>query len=391
MEILESMETKTRGKFKDLVVSRGVSCVIVDGVLGFAADVADEVGIPVVVSRTLSPCCLWVHYCLPKLVQSGEVPVQENKLDALISSVPGMESYLRGRDLPSYTRGNNVNYQNIELFMKESQQAGRARGLILNTFEDLDGPLLSHIQTLWTNVYTIGPLHAHLKSRLMVESVSSSFSSGSFREVDTSCLAWLDKQPSRSVIYVSFGSLATLKKEQLMEFWHGLVNSGVHFLWVIRSDAVTGEDKERVISEELRESTRKRGYIVEWAPQEEVLAHSSIGGFLTHCGWNSILESVYEGVPMICWPYFLDQLVNSRFVGEVWKLGLDMKDTCNRVVIEKEIRCLMEVKKDEFVRSSKLMADLAKQSINPDGSSRRNLDRLIEDIKSMSLYKGHIA
>lgn len=358
--------------------------MIADGVLGFAIDVAEEVGVPVIVSRTLSPCCLWIHYCLPKLVESGEVPVQESELDALISSVPGMESYLRGRDLPGYTRTSDVNDPNIQLFMKESQHARRAKGLILNTYEDLDGPQLSHIRTLWPNVYTIGPLHSHLKYRLAVESVSSSFFSGSFREVDRSCLAWLDKQPSRSVIYVSFGSLATMSKEQLMEFWHGLVNSGVRFLWVIRSDAVTGEENGENISEELRESTRERGYIVEWAPQEEVLEHSSIGGFLTHCGWNSTLESVFAGVPMICWPYFLDQLVNSRFVGEVWKLGVDMKDTCDRIEIEKKVRNLMEVKKEEFVRSSKHMADLAKQSISPGGSSNRELDHLIEDIKSMS-------
>ncbi|TKY69965.1 7-deoxyloganetic acid glucosyltransferase [Spatholobus suberectus] len=90
--------------------------------------------------------------------------------------------------------------------------------------------------------------------------------------------------------------------------------------------------------------------MVGWAPQEEVLAHKAIGGFLTHSGWNSTLESVVAGVPMICWPYFADQQINSRFVSEVWKLGLDMKDVCDRHVVEKMVNDLMVHRREEFLR-----------------------------------------
>ncbi|CAL2242895.1 unnamed protein product [Prunus armeniaca] len=82
------------------------------------------------------------------------------------------------------------------------------------------------------------------------------------------------------------------------------------------------------------------GYMVGWAPQEEVLKHQAIGGFWTHSGWK-ILESIVAGVPMMCWSYFADQMVNSRLVSEVWKLGFDMKDRCDRVILEKVIRDLM--------------------------------------------------
>ena len=298
-----------------------------------------------------------------------------------------MENFLRKRDLPSFCRSGDVTDPYIRLYSTESQLSPRADGLILNTFEDLEGPLLSHIRTLCPNLYAIGPLHGHLKSRLAVASLPSS---GSFRQEDRACLAWLDQQPPKSVLYVSFGSLATITKDQLMEFWCGLVNSGKRFLWVIRSDSLgSGGDSERQIPADLREGTKERGYIVDWAPQVEVLAHSSVGGFLTHSGWNSTLESVFEGVPMICWPCFVDQQLNSRFVGEVWGLGLDMKDTCDRVIVEKMVRDLMEERRDEFERSADRMADLARRSVTEGGSSYQNLDRLIQDIRSMSLPASH--
>ncbi|RXI02127.1 hypothetical protein DVH24_026657 [Malus domestica] len=88
--------------------------------------------------------------------------------------------------------------------------------------------------------------------------------------------------------------------------------------------------------------TKERGLIVEWAPQEEVLAHKAVGGFLTQCGWNSILEGIWAGVPMLCWPRLAEQLVTSRWIGEVWRIGIDMKDTCERSMVEKMIRRLME-------------------------------------------------
>ncbi|KAA8539655.1 hypothetical protein F0562_026347 [Nyssa sinensis] len=392
MELFDSLKTTTKSLFRELLTSdrlssdkrRPVNCIIADGILSFSLDVGKEIGVPVIYSRTISACCLWVFFSLPKLIEAGELPFKGTDLDTLITSVPGMEDFLRRRDLPSFCRSGDLTDPNIQLYMTERRDTTRASGLILNTFEDLEGPILSQIRTLCSNLYTIGPLHAHLKTRLAAaEKSSSSFSSNSLWEEDRSCITWLDSQPPKSVIYVSFGSLAVMTKHQLMEFWHGLVNSGKRFLWVIRPDSIAGEGWQSQIPAELSEGTKERGYIVGWAPQEEVLAHTAVGGFLTHSGWNSTLESVFEGVPMICWPYFIDQQVNSRFVGEVWNLGLDMKDTCDRVIVEKTVKAMMEVRRDEFLRSVDRMAELARSSISEGGSSYSNLNRLIEEIRLM--------
>ncbi|KAK8976692.1 hypothetical protein V6N11_057290 [Hibiscus sabdariffa] len=158
------------------------------------------------------------------------------------------------------------------------------------------------------------------------------------------------------------------------------------FLFVVRPNSVIGKDVEgEDVVRELFEKTKDQGYIVDWAPQEEVLNHPSVGGFLTHSGWNSTLESIVAGVPMICWPYFADQQVNSRVVSEVWKIGLDRKDVCDRNTVEKMVNDVMVDRKDEFANSAAEMAKVTNQCVNVGGSSYTNLDRLIEDIRVMSL------
>ncbi|KAA8539657.1 hypothetical protein F0562_026349 [Nyssa sinensis] len=393
IEMFNSLKVVAEPLLKEIITSgslqgsddvRPVTCIIVDGILDFPLGVAEEIGIPLIYFDTISPCCILVYLSIPKAIEAGELPFEGSDLDSPIRSVPGMEAFLRRRDLPSFCRDGVLNNPEMKLALSEDQRLPQAQGLILNTFKEIEEPVLSHIRSHCPNLYAIGPLHTHLKFRLAEEVGSQPSSSNSLWEEDRSCMTRLDAQPLKSVIYVSFGSLSVTTKKELMEFWHGLVNSGKRFLWVIRSNAIASEVWDRQTPAELAEGTKERGYIVGWAPQEEVLAHPSVGGFLTHSGWNSILESIVAGVPMICWPQYVDQQVNSRFVGEVWKLGMDMKDTCDRVIVEKMVNDLMEERRDEFMRSADQTAKLGRTSVSKGGSSSCNLDRPIEDVRLMS-------
>ncbi|KAL5568960.1 hypothetical protein UlMin_025535 [Ulmus minor] len=399
-DLLHSMCEKTKTVLKEMLVSGKlgsesspwVSCIIADGIFGgFTNDLAGELRIPIIHFRTISTCCFWAYFFLPNLIESGELPIKgKEDMDRLVKSVPGMESFLRCRDLPGVFRVSDATTDPLlQLIYRETNQSPRANAVLLNTFEDLEGPIISYVRTKCPNLYTLGPLHLHLKLRLdQNKATPSQWSTNNLFEVDRSCMTWLEAQPPKSVIYVSFGSLATVTKDDLMEFWHGLVNSNKRFLWVIRPDLVVAEGGEDHVPAELMEATRERGLMVGWVPQEEVLAHEAVGGFLTHSGWNSTLESIVAGVPMICWPYFVDQQINSRYVGEVWKLGMDMKDVCDRKVVEKMVNDLMVERREEFVRSTAEMARLAKKSVSEGGSSYCNLDQLVEFIRSMPFANG---
>ncbi|KAJ6820845.1 7-deoxyloganetic acid glucosyltransferase-like [Iris pallida] len=393
-----------RGPYRELLASsRGgggegegelwppVTCVVADGFLPFALDVPVEMGIPVMVLRTSSPCSVWAYCCIPELIKRGEVASpDEPNLDESIQGVAGMEGFLRRRDLPGFVRkAQSADDPGLQFFATCSANLTRARALILNTFEALDSPVISRLRDVCPDVYGLGPLH--LLGRNVCSTPSGGDSGKLWRE-DRTCMAWLDRQPDRSVVYVSFGSITVISREELLEFWHGLIGSGKRFLWVVRSDLVaeTSADEKTETPLELEEGTRERGCLVGWAPQEEVLAHRSVGCFLTHSGWNSTLEGVVAGVPMVCWPFLGDQYTNSRFVSEVWRNGLDMKDAGGRDVVERMVKAAMDGEgADELRRSASKLAEEARESAEEGGSSYLDYQRLVQQIKSLSSDKSY--
>ncbi|XP_050209062.1 7-deoxyloganetic acid glucosyltransferase-like [Mercurialis annua] len=389
---IEQMNLRSKPVFEKMMIDHQHSsdnppftCVIGDSLMGFVQDVAGDLGIPVIQFNTASSCFFWALFSLPRVLSAGELPITGKKdMDRLITQVPGMETFLRCQDLPGPFRVSDTSDPTLQTFLGELRTP---QTLIINTFEDLEAPILSQIRTRCPKTYPIGPLHELLKDKLKKTHGSSS-SANDLCEVDITCMKWLDDQPSQSVLYVSFGSFTRITMDQFIEFRHGIIKSNTRFLWVIRPGSVTStnDNPEQYYSEELfQEGKNGNGYIVKWAPQEKVLGHKAIGGFLTHSGWNSTLESIVSGVPMICWPYFGDQQINSRFVGEIWKIGLDMKDLCDREIVEKMVNDLMVNRREEFVRSSAIMAELARKSVEEGGSSSSYLDRLIEDIRMMSI------
>ncbi|KAI3682473.1 hypothetical protein L1987_82475 [Smallanthus sonchifolius] len=243
---------------------------------------------------------------------------------------------------------------------------------IWNTLEFLEPSALTWIrQQYQVPTFTIGPLHK-----------ISPTPSTSFLEEDTSCITWLDKQKPKSVIYVSLGSLAYMNENVATEMALGLANSNQPFLWVVRPGSVQGFEWVEFLEEGLAVEMKERGLIVKWAPQKEVLAHNAVGGFWSHCGWNSTLESVCEGVPMLCQPFGVDQLLNARYLSYVWKMGVEI--VVERKEIEGAIRRILVDKEGEERRQRGMeIQENAKLAFNHGGSSHKSLNDLVEFIWSL--------
>ncbi|TVU39084.1 hypothetical protein EJB05_12487, partial [Eragrostis curvula] len=218
----------------------------------------------------------------------------------------------------------------------------------------------------------VGPLHAMCPAPAAATSL--------WRQ-DDGTAAWLEVHADRSVVYVSLGSLAVFSShEQFAEFLAGLVAAGYAFLWVLRPDMVVQD--AALLREAVAAVGETKAPVVPWVAQRDVLRHRAVGCFLTHSGWNSTVEGLVEGVPMVCWPFFCDQQVNSRFVGAVWKTGMDMKDVCDRAVVERMVREAMESAK---IRSSaQALAQQLRQDIADGGSSATEFQRLVTFIRDLS-------
>uniref|UniRef100_A0A6N2JY31 Glycosyltransferase n=1 Tax=Salix viminalis TaxID=40686 RepID=A0A6N2JY31_SALVM len=255
-----------------------------------------------------------------------------------------------------------------------------AAGIIVNSFIDLEPGGLKALMEENNNgkppVYPVGPL------------TQTGSTSGDVGESE--CLNWLDKQPKGSVLFVSFGSGGTLSHAQLNELSLGLEMSGQRFLWVVRSPhdkAANGtyfgiqstDDPLAFLPEGFLVRTRGVGLVVpSWAPQIQVLSHGSTGGFLTHCGWNSILESIVNGVPLIAWPLYAEQRMNSVLLADGLQVAVKMKVDENGLVRKEDIanyaRSILEGEEGKLMKSKMSgLRSAATRVLSQDGSSTRSL------------------
>ncbi|KAK1557021.1 hypothetical protein Q3G72_016305 [Acer saccharum] len=362
-----------------------VTCVVSDGVMSFTLEATEEIGIPNVLFWTTSACGFlgYVHYA--NLIAKGLTPLKDERcitngyLDTIIDWIPGMKN-IRIRDLPSFVRTTDPNDFMLNFLKTESQRASKASAIILNTFDDdeFEHDVLSDLSSiLIPPIYSIGPLNLLLKN--IPQNGLDSIGSNLWRE-ELECFQWLNSKKSKSVVYVNFGSITVMTPQQMVEFAWGLANSEQEFLWIIRPDIVKGESA--MLPHEFVEETKERGLLASWCPQEQVLNHPSIGGFLTHSGWNSTIESVSCGVPMVCWPFFAEQQTNCRFACSEWGIGMEIDNDVKREEVEKLVRELMERKKGEKMRSKAMeLKNKAKEATTSShGSSYLNFNKLIDEV-----------
>ncbi|XP_059279742.1 7-deoxyloganetin glucosyltransferase-like [Lycium ferocissimum] len=389
----ESLTTTCLGPFKELLAKLNnrsasssdvppVSCIISDGCMSFTLSAVQDLGIPQVFFWTTSACGLlgYMHYC--NLVEKGYTPLKDESyltngyLEKTLDWIPGMKE-IRLRDLPAFIRTANPDDYMIKYLLQETERSKNASAIIVNTFEPLEKEVLESLQALLPPVYAIGPLHLIVKQ---VDDKNLEDLESNLWKEDPKCLEWLDSKKPNSVVYVNFGSIVVMTKNQLIEFAWGLANSKVEFLWIIRPDIVSGE--QAVLPSEFLEETKERGMVASWCAQEKVLNHPAIGVFLTHSGWNSTLESIGSGVPMICWPFFAEQPTNCWFCCTKLGIGMEIDNNVKRNEVESLVRELMVGEKGKKMKKKALewkkLAEEAAQK--PAGSSYMNVDKMINEI-----------
>ena len=266
-------------------------------------------------------------------------------------------------------------------------------GIIMNTFEELEPWYIKEYKKArMDKVWCVGPVSLCNKNDL------DKAQRGNKASIDEhQCLKWLDSREPNSVVYACLGSLCNLISSQLIELGLALEASKRPFIWVIKGGDKLQELENWMAEDQFEERIKGRGLIIRgWAPQVLILSHPAIGGFLTHCGWNSTLEGICAGIQMLTWPLFADQFLNEKFVVQVLKIGyrIGVEDPLKwgdeekiGVLAKKEdikmaIDRLMDEGEEREARQkrAKELSQMAKEAVEEGGSSDLNIKLLIQDI-----------
>ncbi|KAI9121704.1 hypothetical protein K1719_008737 [Acacia pycnantha] len=361
-----------------------VTCVVSDGIMTFSLKAANALGIPSVLFWTASACGFVGYAQYRFLVDQGLVPLKDEScltngfLETKVDWIPGIDN-LRLRDIPSFIRTTDPDDIMLNFFIGQLKAAHEATMIIINTFDEFEQSSLQYLSSIYSPpIFTVGPLPLILEQTPHNQELMSSIGSNLWKE-DTHCLQWLDSQEPSSVFYVNYGSITTMTADQLAEFAWGLAGSKCQFLWVVRPDLV--ESRSVIFSKEFKEETEGRGFIVSWCSQEQVLNHPAVGGFLTHCGWNSTMESVCAGKPVVCWPFFAEQQTNCRYACVEWGIGLEVDPVVKREEVRRMVVEVMEGssgKEREMKEKVLEWKRKAEAATRPGGSSYQNLEKVLD-------------
>ncbi|KAL8544136.1 hypothetical protein ACS0TY_004604 [Phlomoides rotata] len=366
-----------RDALQEISQKSRIKAFVIDFFCNPAFEVSTSLQIPTYFFDSSGAFGLCVFLYFPTLDETVHVDIGELNEFLEIPGCPPVYSL----DLPKglfFRQSNSYKH-----FLGTAKNMRKSAGIIVNAFDALDyrakeaisnGLCIPNAPT--PPVYLFGPLVAEING-------------GSEHE----CLKWLDKQPSKSVIFLCFGRGGFFSGEQLKEMAVGLENSGYRFLWSVRnppgkqsSSAADEPDMEELLPEGFQERTKDRGFVIKsWAPQEEVLSHDAVAGFVTHCGRSSTLEAVACGVPMIGWPIYAEQRMNRVFMVEEMKVALPLDEAADGFVtaaeLEKRVKELMESKAGRAIRHRVSELRIAAQAaMGKKGSSVLALDKFIASV-----------
>nr|UHB15577.1 UDP-glycosyltransferase [Paris polyphylla] len=340
-----------------------VEAVITDSLLLWGAAIAGRRNVPVWWLWTHSTTVFRALHEFDKLDKAGRLPTDiPAKGDDPLAYLP-RPFIPRSADITTNT-SNIVSFQN---FVSLFSWFPRAQGLIFTSVYELESQAIDTLQSeIQVPFYTFGPPIPYMSHHDDFEATRPDY------------IKWLDSQPVSSVLYISLGSFLPISGLQIEELGIGLHESGVRFLWISRGEP-----------EYTKHTSRSAGQVVSWCDQLRVLSHPSVGGFLTHCGWNSTLEGVFTGVPMLTFPLIWDQYPNAKSVVDDWKVGLRLKDEGEeeRIVgqekIVRMVKKLMALDDEESEGLRKRSAELkskCQKALEEHGSSTANLDALFQEI-----------
>ncbi|XP_066323543.1 UDP-glycosyltransferase 83A1-like [Miscanthus floridulus] len=354
-----------------------ITCVVADYNLGvWALDVARRTGVKSAAIWPASAAVLASLLSIDKLVQ-------DNIIDPEDGSALSQGTFQLSPDMPVMQTahlawnciGNQDGQEAMFRYLKAGVRAVENCDFVLcNSFHGAE-------QATFARFPQILPVGPFLTGERKKAAVVGHF----WRPEDDACMSWLDAQPARSVVYVAFGSFTMFDTRQFRELALGLELSGRPFLWVVRPDIVLGGDVHDYPDGFLdRVTASGRGMVVAWSPQQRVLSHPSVACFVSHCGWNSTMEGVRNGLPFLAWPYFADQFVNQVYICDVWKVGLRADADESGVITKEHIASrIEELISDAGMRESvEAMKKAAHESIDHGGSSHRNFDMFVEAIKA---------
>ncbi|KAJ0667276.1 putative 7-deoxyloganetin glucosyltransferase [Helianthus annuus] len=380
-KLTESILKTMPGKLEELIETINnqgtpkVTCVIADGCAAWAIRVAKKIGTKRAVFWPSSVASLAPALSIKKLTDDGII---DNKgipiKDQTIQLSPNMPP-IKPSNLPWSFVGDLATTKSVfKISVDVAEAATMTEWITCNSANELEPEEFS----IYSKILPIGPLLA--SNRLADQA-------GHFWQEDFSCLKWLDQNPVCSVIYIAFGSFTIFDQRQFEELALGLELSNRPFLWVVRP----GMTKETTVSypDGYTERTRTRGRIVSWAPQQKVLAHPSVGCFLSHCGWNSTLEGVTNGVPFLCWPYISDQFSNQTYICDVWKNGLGVDRDEAGYITREEIKSKLEhlLSDKTFKEKAMNLKEKIMSNVEEGGSSHKNLSIFIDWIQDKDTYR----
>ncbi|EOA15149.1 hypothetical protein CARUB_v10028525mg [Capsella rubella] len=352
-----------------------VACLINNTFLPWVGDVAEEFNIPCALLWVQSAACFSAYYHY----QDGSVPFPtetEPERDVKLPCFP----VLKHDEIPNFLHPSSKYPGFSKAILGQFKNLRRPLCILMNSFNALEQELIEYMSA-FCQIKTVGPLS------LFAKEVSSDVSADMCKASDE-CIEWLDSRPKSSVVYISFGTVVYFKQEQMEEVIYGVLNSGLSFLWVIRPPVKAMRVEANVLPQELFDAANSgRGKIVEWSPQEKVLAHPSVSCFVSHCGWNSTTEALSIGVPVVCLPKLGDQVMNAVCLIDIFKMGVRLgrgaivdRVAPRKEVTEKLLEAAVGEKAEELKKNALKWKAKAEAAVAPGGSSDKSLWEFLEMI-----------